>query len=87
MYHTAINSTQFQALYGIRPPLHIPYFPKESLVETVDSLLRDRDAAIQLLKHSLTRAQQRMVLQANKHRTNRSFQIGDLVFLKFQAYS
>lgn len=61
-YHTAIECTPFQALYGIPPPLHIPYFPKDSSVETIDGLLRDREAAIQLLKRSLSKAQQRMVV-------------------------
>lgn len=73
-------------MYGIPPPLHVPYFPKDSSIEVVDNVLRDREATIQLLKHSLSEAQQRMVIQANKHRTERSFQIGDMVFLKLQPY-
>ena len=52
------------------------------VVEVVDVLLRDREAAIQLLKHHLVKAYQRMVAKANKHRTDRVFQIGDMVYFK-----
>lgn len=41
---------------------------------------------IQLLKHHLFKAQQRMTVQAYKHHSNRSFQNGDMVYLKFQPY-
>ena len=61
-FHAAINMPAFQALYGILPPIHIPYFPKDSIVEVADVLLRDRKAAIQLLKHHFSRAQYRMVV-------------------------
>lgn len=59
-FHTSFKLTPFQALYGIPPPIHLPYFPKNSPMEAVDLLLRDREAAIQLLKHSLKKTQQRI---------------------------
>lgn len=41
---------------------------------------------IQLVKLHLTRAQDRMRSQANKHRSNRSFKVDDWVWLKLQPY-
>ena len=38
------------------------------------------------LKYQLRKAQTRMKSQINQHRTERSFQIGDRVFLKLQPY-
>jgi len=39
-----------------------------------------------LIRLHLQRAQDRMRRQANKHRSERSFSVGDLVFLKLQPY-
>lgn len=38
------------------------------------------------LVRQLLRAQQRMKMQADKRRTERSFQVGDMVYLKLQPY-
>jgi hypothetical protein len=40
----------------------------------------------ELLRQQLVRVQQRMKLQADKHRTERSFDVGDQVWLKLQPY-
>lgn len=40
----------------------------------------------QLIKQHLLRAQQRMKSQADKHRSERVFAVGDLVYLKLQPY-
>jgi len=39
-----------------------------------------------LLKQHLARAQLRMKVQADKHRTERTFQVGEMVYLKLQPY-
>nr|GEV89579.1 reverse transcriptase [Tanacetum cinerariifolium] len=63
--------TPFEALYGYRPPLHIPYIPRDVADQDVDELMRDREAAIKVLRQSLLKAQNRMKHQADKHRTER----------------
>ena len=73
--------TPFQALYGFPPPIHIPYFPKDSNVAVVDIYTRDREATIALLKHHLNKAANRMKQMADKRRTERQFQVRDMVFL------
>ncbi|XP_075085020.1 uncharacterized protein LOC142168259 [Nicotiana tabacum] len=45
-----------------------------------------RELKLQLLKHHLHRAQLRMKQQADSHRTDRSFSVGDWVYLKIQPY-
>ena len=41
-YHSALEMTSFQALYGIPPPIHIPYLPGDSSVAAVDQILRGK---------------------------------------------
>jgi ribosomal protein L21E len=41
---------------------------------------------VQLLQQQLLRAQQRQKMQVDKHRSERSFEVGDSVYLKLQPY-
>lgn len=59
-FHSAIQCTPYEALYGQIPPHHTPYLAGASLVTKVDRSLQHREAARQLLKFYLRRAQDRM---------------------------
>ncbi|XP_052879082.1 transposon Tf2-1 polyprotein isoform X1 [Gossypium arboreum] len=85
-YHSAIQTTPYEALYGQDPPLHLPYLAGASPVASVDRTLQHREVLRQVLKFHLTRAQDRMKQMADKHRSEREFQVGDLVYLKLQPY-
>lgn len=73
-------------VYNQPPPLHLPYLAGESAVATVDRSLQRREAMITELKGELLKAQNIMKMQADKHRSERSFLVGDWVWLKLQAY-
>ena len=49
-------------------------------------MLREREDMLKMLQFQLRRAQNRMKMQTDKHMTERSFHIGDMVFLKLQPY-
>ena len=85
-YHTSLEMTPFQALYGIMPPLHIPYISGDSPIAAVDQMLKEREDMMKVLHCQLKKAQDRMKVQADHHRIERVFQIGDMVFLKLQPY-
>ncbi|XP_059315528.1 uncharacterized protein LOC132066182 [Lycium ferocissimum] len=86
-FHSSIQSTPYEALYGQPPPLHLPYVAGESANEEVDRTLLTREfKLLQFFPYHLKRAQQRMSDQANKHRSDRQFNIGDWVYLKIQPY-
>ncbi|GKB32364.1 putative mitochondrial protein [Tanacetum coccineum] len=85
-YHSAINTTPFEALYGQSPPVHVPYVGGLSKVDVVNRTLMAREQAIEVLKFHLARAQNRMKQQADKNRTERSFAVGDMVLLKLQPH-
>jgi hypothetical protein len=76
----------FKALYGRPPPAVIRIGNNCTPVDSVDQLLRERDAVLDDLMYNLIRAQQRMRQQADLKRREVTFEIGDLVFLKLQPY-
>ncbi|XP_040942336.1 uncharacterized protein [Gossypium hirsutum] len=43
-YHSAIQTTPYEALYGQITPLHLPYIAGETPVDSVDRTLQQREA-------------------------------------------
>lgn len=78
--------TPFEAVYGIPPPNIGSYIPGTSRVEAVDEYLRDRDTILRELRHNLLKAQDIMKSQADRHRREVTFEVGDYVYLKLQPY-
>ena len=73
-------------LYGYHPP-SITYLIRESFkVQAVEDHMEHKKQALQLLKANLNLTQNRMKQQANQHRSERSFNVGDWVFLRLQPY-
>ncbi|XP_016704249.1 uncharacterized protein [Gossypium hirsutum] len=85
-YHPSIQLTPYEALYGQPPPAHMPYLAGFSPVAVVDRSLRAREAAQKLLHFCLKKTQHHMKHFTGKHRSERSFQVGDLVYLRLQPY-
>jgi len=85
-WHSAIKMAPYQAVYGKAPPTISSYIPKTARLQSVEDALLDRDATLQLLKDNLIHAQNRMKKWADLHRTERSFEVGDWVFLRLQPY-
>nr|GEV33764.1 reverse transcriptase [Tanacetum cinerariifolium] len=76
-FHSSINTTPYEVVFGQPPPLHIPYVAKDSNVEAVDRTLQAKEQTIQLLKFNLKKAQDRMKSQADKKRSGRQFKEGN----------
>ncbi|KAK8934297.1 hypothetical protein KSP39_PZI014692 [Platanthera zijinensis] len=85
-FHTASKLTPFEVVYGRPPPTLSSYEPSSTALPAVERTLQDRDRTLALLRDNLRVAQDRMKAQADKHRTEREFAVGDEVFLKLQPY-
>ncbi|GJV10940.1 retrotransposon-related protein [Tanacetum coccineum] len=70
-FHTSINTTPFEIVYGQAPTFHIPYVLGTSNVDQVDRTLAAREDAFSMLKIHLRRAQDRMKAIADGHTTDR----------------
>ena len=85
-FHTAAKMTPFMALYGYHPPSITSYLRENSKVQAVEHHIEHQQQVLQLLKDNLVLAQNRMKQQADQHRSERSFDVGDWVFLRLQPY-
>jgi len=85
-YHSALGRSPFEVLYG-HPPKHFGISNDTQLHSTnLEQWLLEKNLLNDLLQHHLSRAQQRMKAQADKHRSELEFAVGDLVYLKLQPY-
>ena len=83
--HSAIGCSPFEALYGYSPrSLGLP--SAQGVGAHIAEWIREKKLMNTLLQQHLHRATHRMKMQADKGRTDRSFQVGDSVYLKLQTY-
>ncbi|KAJ0800601.1 putative nucleotidyltransferase, Ribonuclease H [Helianthus annuus] len=85
-WHSSIKMPPFKALYGIDPPIQIPYISGTTNIASLDTWLAQRYTILATLKHSLESARNRMKQFADLKRSDRSFEVGDWVYLKLQPY-
>jgi hypothetical protein len=85
-FHTATKMTPFMALYGYHPPSITSSLKEKSKVQAMEDHIENQQQVLQILKDNLTMAQNRMKQQADQHRSERSFEVGDWVFLRLQPY-
>jgi len=81
-HHSSTGFTPFEALYEYPPPRLLSYVSGTTANAAIGSQLKSRQQIIQLLKENLQKAQSRMKLYADKLITERSFEIGDWVYLR-----
>ena len=78
--------TPFMLLYGYYPP-SITYSLRDSFkVQAVENHMKHQQQVLQLLNLNLNLAQNWMKQQADQHRSEWSFNVGDWVFLRLQPY-
>ncbi|KAL6342750.1 hypothetical protein AAG906_016584 [Vitis piasezkii] len=84
--HASTKLSPFESVYGYPLPKLIPYTPGTTQLQEVENTLKTRDEIIRILRTNLQLAQDRMKKFADIKRTERSFNIGDLVYLRLQPY-
>jgi hypothetical protein len=76
----------FEALYEYAPPLlHQLSVPCNVAADTTVTI-QEKDHMVKILQANLLQAQNRMKKYADANRTERTFLVGDMVYLKMQPY-
>lgn len=85
-WHSSLKQTPFFVLYGQSPrQLGVDSLAACS-VASLEEWLQQKTVMQALIQQQLARAQNRMKMQADKHRTKRSFDVGTWVYVKLQPY-
>lgn len=86
-HHSSLKCSPFKALYGTDPNLGgLPHL-SSALPPDAPTGELDWAAHTDLLRAQLTRAQTRFKKQADRHRAERAFDVGEQVLLKLQPYA
>lgn len=78
--------TPFEIVYGQSPPCVPTYEAGTIELYFLDQQLVSRGRILSQLKANLEAAQNRMKVQADKHRVEGEFAVGDLVYLRLVPY-
>jgi hypothetical protein len=85
-WHSTLGRSPFEVLYGYSPR-HFGIDPSSACSSTdLSTWLQERQVMKGLIKQHRSRAQDRMKQQVDKGRSERQFQVGDMVYLKLQPY-
>ncbi|GJU03262.1 ty3-gypsy retrotransposon protein [Tanacetum coccineum] len=85
-HHSSIQMTPFEAVYGRTVKAIHDYNPGSSTTASIDATLAEHSRITSLLKNSLELAQKKMATQANKHRIDKHFDVGEYVYLRLRDY-
>lgn len=84
-FHSALGRTPFELLYGY-PPRTLGISVEDCGSADLETWLKERSTMVEVILQHLLRVQQQMKHQADKNRSERTFQVGDKVYLKLQPY-
>uniref|UniRef100_A0A2N9I1L0 Reverse transcriptase n=1 Tax=Fagus sylvatica TaxID=28930 RepID=A0A2N9I1L0_FAGSY len=84
--HSSTKKTPFEVVYGRKPPTLLSYVAGTAKTEAVDKELLTRDEILKELRQNIQQAQVRMKQNADKHRRDVEFAVGDWVYLRLQPY-
>jgi hypothetical protein len=85
-FHMSTGMTPFRALHGYDSPTLVDLVFGERRAPKEKNWIIESQEILKLLKENLQTAQNRQKISVDKHRIERSFEVGDLVFLRLQPY-
>lgn len=84
--HMTTKHTPFKIVYGRDPPLVTRVGRGQTPIDSIETILQERDVILDELHVQLLRAQQKMKGYADKNRREEQFEVGQKVYVKLQSY-
>jgi hypothetical protein len=81
-----IQMTPFMALYGYEAPSFLDLFLGDSRVPSAGELLQESKDIVEVLRDNIAKAQNQQKQYADQKRTERTFEVDDMVYLMLQPY-
>jgi hypothetical protein len=85
-FHTSLQTTLFQELYGFCPPLITEGILPDKVAQEAKDVMQARLTTLHNIKSNMQIAQERMKNFADTKRTERELAVGDMAYLKIQPY-
>lgn len=85
-YHMSIGMTPFRALYGYDATSFVDLAFGDSRAPKARECLQDSQDILRALKDNIQHAQNQQKMYADRHKIERSLEVGDMVFLRLQPY-
>lgn len=85
-YHSAIRRSHFEAMFGYRSTLLPAISESSPTMAKVGHYFQQRQQLLTVLKQELANARNQMKQIADRRRSDRTFEIGDLVYLKVRRF-
>lgn len=85
-FHSSLQATPLHVVYGRDAPTLLRFQPGSTLNSDLEIMLRERDQMLPQIQYHLTQAQQLMKNNADKHKRDLEFQVGDMVLLKLRPF-
>jgi hypothetical protein len=82
----SIGMSPFRALYGSEPLSVIDLALQGSRAPMASDWLQDHQDILRSLRENIQRAQNQQKMYADRHRVERNFETGDMVYLRLQPY-
>lgn len=84
--HSSTKVSPFESVYDVPPPSLLSYVPGTTKVQAMDDFLHSREKILRDLRQNLIMTRDRMKSQADQHRRDIVYEVGDYVYLKLQPY-
>jgi hypothetical protein len=85
-YHMSIGMTPFKALYGYDATTFVDRAFGDNRAPKAKDWIQESQDILRTLKDNLQMTQNQQKMYVDKHRVERSFEVGDLVYLCLQPY-